>query len=158
MPRTPAPWLSLLAPLPPELTPDRRLVAPPGSPQAAPGSPVAGWEALTIDRSDVPFGTRVVLVTLDAAGTPIAASDHVHLREVDADVAPGPPVQMRQFSVGGRIEIDGTFRGTHWTTVGPEPEGDEPPQWQMTPRPPTNEEIAGLMAIVREVVARASRA
>jgi hypothetical protein len=156
MSRTPAPWLSLLAPLPADVVPHRAPVAAPGTPQAAPDSPIAGWQSLIVDRSDLPFGGRVVHVTLDAAGVPISASDHVYLRDVDAtSQAPADPVQMRQLSVGGRIEADGTFRGTHWTTAGPEPADDEEPQWQMTPRPPTEREIAALMALVHEVMARA---
>jgi hypothetical protein len=158
MTRVPAHWLTLLSPLPREWTAARRAVAPPDSPQGAPGSPIAGWQSLTIDRTDGPFGTRLIHVTVDATGTPVAASDHVHLRDVVAGAPAPQPVLMRQYSVGGRIEADGSFRGTHWTTEGPEPVDDEQPQWQMTPRPPTDAEVAALLAIVRDVVARPSSA
>jgi hypothetical protein len=149
-------WLSLLAPLPADAKPERKPLATPGSEGAAPDSPIAGWQDLILDLSDVPFGHRIVSVVLDATGQPIAASDHVVLRAVDASGrAPDGPVRMRQESVGGRIESDGTFRGTHWIIEGPEPAGDEEPAWPQTPRPPTDEEGARLLEIVREVVARA---
>lgn len=150
MSRPRAPWLTLLSALPADAVVRRSPVLP----DAAVDSPVAGWENLVVDRSDLPHGWRIVMVTLDAAGTPIAASDHVHHRDVDGGQPPVGPVTMHGESVGGRLESDGSFRGTHWTTDGPEPVDDEPPQWRMTPRPPAAEEVAALLALVRDVVAR----
>ena len=153
-PRGPAPWLSLFAPLPPDARPRRQ---PVGSPliATAPDSPIAGWESLLLDLSDPPFGSRIVLVTLDASSRPISASDHVVLRDVDGPWAdPLVRVHMRQSSLGGRIEDDGSFRGTYWAIEGPEPEDEELPQWQQSQRAPTEEEVAKLLALVRDIIAR----
>jgi hypothetical protein len=61
---------------------------------------------------------------------------------------------MRQESIGGRFETDGTFNGTRWDVEGPEPADDEAPDWRMTPRPPTAAEAAALTAIANELVRR----
>ena len=154
-----APWLSLFAPLPDDARPSRKPVAATGTPGALPESPIAGWESLTLDLSDPPFGIRIVMVTLDASGRPISASDHVMLRQVgDERPDPSERTTMSQLSLGGRIEEDGTFRGTFWTVEGPEPDGDELPQWLQASRPPTDEEVARLMAIVQELTTRPERA
>jgi hypothetical protein len=156
MARSPAPWLALLALLPDGVMPRRTPVAAPGTAGAAPDSPIAGWESLVLDLSDMPFGIRVLSVTLDAHGTPIAASDHVMRRDVDAAGQPRTaPPRMRQESVGGRIEADGSVHGTHWIIEGSEVDGDEPPpDWQRTSRAPTADETRRLLALVRDVVAR----
>jgi hypothetical protein len=157
--REPAPWLSLFAPLPDDARPSRKPVSAAGTPGAMPESPIAGWESLTLDLSDPPFGIRIVMVTIDASGRPISASDHVMLRQVgDQPAGSNEKVAMSQSSLGGRIEEDGSFRGTFWTVEGPEPDGDELPQWLQTPRAPTDEEVARLMAIVQDVTARPHRA
>src|SRR5688572_10926676 len=109
--RAPA-WLALFAALPADARPVRKPVAPPGSEGASPDTPVAGWENLILDLSAPPFGTRIVMVTLDAGGAPISGSDHVLTRHVSAGTDdPLRPSPMRQLSLGGRIEPDGTFRG-----------------------------------------------
>ena len=161
MRRDPAPWLSLFAPLPDDARPVRKPVAAAGTPGALPESPIAGWESLTLDLSDPPFGVRIVMVTIDASGRPISASDHVMLRHVgheDGAADPGEKTIMNQSSLGGRIEHDGTFRGTFWTVEGPEPDGDELPQWLQTPRAPTDEEVARLMVLVQDMTKRPHRA
>lgn len=158
MGRERASWLALLAPLPADAIPRRKPVAEPGSPQAASDSPIHGWESLLLDLSDPPFGTRIVMVTLDADGRAISASDHVMVRHVSgADADASVPVHMTQHSVGGRIEPDGTLRGTHWTVEGPEPEGDEAPQWSQVPRPPSADERARLLQLVRDLLSRLAR-
>jgi hypothetical protein len=154
-------WFALLGPLPDGIAPERKPVAAPGVPGAAPDSPIAGWESLTFDLSAPPFGLRAILVTLDADGTPISASDHVFIRDVDASES-DQPVNVRHESVGGRIESDGSFRGTHWLFEGPEPpedhdgaEGDTAPWVRRESRALTAQETARLLQIVNEVLARA---
>jgi len=155
--RAPA-WLALFAALPADARPVRKPVAPPGSEGAAPDSPIAGWESLTLDLSAPLFGTRIVLVTLDATGAPISGSDHVMTRLVsEGSDDPLRPSQIRQLSLGGRIEPDGTFRGTYWTVEGVEPEGEEDPNWTYASRPPTDEEVGLLLGLVKDVMARSLR-
>ena len=152
----PADWLKLLAPLPDDAVPRRSPVAPPGTEGAKPGSPIAGWINVVLDLSDMPHGTRVLLVTLDADGRAISASDHVYVRDISGleyHAALQARVPMRQESVGGRLEEDGSFRGTHWTVEGMESDEDEP-KWQHTPRPPSEAETAALKELVEEMLKR----
>ena len=79
---------------------------------------------------------------------PISASDMVFYRT--------GPAEIRQESVGGRFEADGSFRGTRWLTAGPEPADDEPPDWESTPSEPSAADIAALRALVDEMLRRAS--
>ena len=133
------PWLALLAPLPAGALPRR-----------GPGG-LADWRSIMLDLSAGPAGLRVVQVLVDGRGELLSASDHVLLR------TPGDaPVWVRQESLGGRFNDDATFGGTHWVVEGPEPAGDEPPDWTMTPRSPTEAEVAALRVLVAEVLARAA--
>ena len=153
------PWLRFLAPLPADIRPIRKPVAAPGTPGAAPESPIAGWENVSLDLSAPDHGLRVVIVTLDATGTAISASDHVLLTLPSAN---GEKL-LRHESLGGRIEADGSFLGTHWIAEGPEPpEGEdvqnqEPgiPWGNPVYRQPTAAEVERLLEIARDVVARA---
>ena len=147
-------WLTLLGSLPPGGIPVRKPIGPPEVLASATGSAIAGWQNLSLEISAGPSGLRYLLIVLDETGRPIAASDHVLLRCPDpAD--PAAPWQMRQESIGGRIEPDGRFLGTCWIVTGPEPREDEEPAWESTPRTPTGEEAAALKALVAEIVARA---
>jgi hypothetical protein len=147
------PWHTLLAPLPPDAVPVRKPIGSVEAPGPA-RSPIAGWQNLSLNLSAGTFGLRHLLIVLDEAGRPIAASDHVFLHwENPSD--PSGPWQMRQESIGGRLEEDGRFLGTCWTVTGPEPREDEPPAWESIPRPPTDEEAAALKGLVAEIVARA---
>ena len=152
------PWQALLAPLPADAVPLRK---PVGSPEilATPhGAAIAGWEQLTVELSAGSAGLRVVLVVLDATGGPISASDAVLYRvESSRTGAPDEPAHMRQESIGGRIEPDGTFRGTCWRTEGPEPPDDEEPQWESKRSEPSPSQISALMALVAEMVGRQPR-
>jgi hypothetical protein len=148
------PWHALFAPLPSGVVPRRRPVLSPELAHTEHAAAIAGWDSLLIDLSDPPYGVRVIQVTLNPADRPISASDHVLFR-FPGEAPAGAAVRMRQESVGGRLEVDGSFRGTHWEVFGLEPEEDEEPQWQSTPRPPTDEEVAALKALVAEVVKRA---
>ena len=117
-----------------------------------PVAPIADWSTLILELSAGPAGLRVVQVLLDGAGRPLSASDHVLFVSTPAD--PGDRPWMRQENIGGRFELDGSFRGTCWRVEGPEPEDDEPPQWAATPRPPDEPEIAALRRLVAELLAR----
>jgi hypothetical protein len=144
-------WHTLLAPLPAGVTPRRQPVASPELQARPEGAAIAGWHQLTVELSAGTAGLRHLLVVLDAGDRPISASDTVlYCRDVrgSADVA------YRQENVGGRLEPDGTFRGTRWQSeaVGP-PDRDELP-WAATPSPPTDEDVSRLKALVAEIVRR----
>lgn len=125
-------WHALLAPLPA-------------------GAAIAGLEQLVLDLSAGAGGLRVILVVLDGAGQPISASDMVLYR---SDAAVGAPAEIRQESLGGRFEPDGTFRGTRWRTVGLESlEGGEP-VWDSTPADPSSADVSALRELVSELVRR----
>jgi hypothetical protein len=117
------------------------------------GAVIAGWEQLTLHLSAGQAGLRILLVVLDASARPVAASDHVLFWSPGQ--YPSAPRRIRQESLSGRLEMDGTFRGTHWLVAGPEPENDDPPQWDSTSRQPTAAESAALLALVHQLVARA---
>lgn len=154
MNRPRATWLALLAPIPEDARPRRTPVATPGTPGAAPDSPIAGWTNVVFELSDMPLGTRLFMVTLDASGAPIAASDHIYLRDtgtLDEHTALDARLPMRQESLGGRIEADGSFKGTHWTVEGIETD-DEQPGWTHTPRAPTDAEVQRLLALVATIL------
>jgi hypothetical protein len=131
-----------------------------GSPEvlAAPeGAAIAGWEQLTLLLSAGPAGLRAILVVLDEAGQVISASDMVLYRSAPSPVTDSPEPSsafMRQQSIGGRFEPDGTFQGTSWQTEGPEPVEDEAPNWVSTPSEPTEEDVAALRTLVAEVMRR----
>jgi hypothetical protein len=103
-----------------------------------------------LELNAVPRGGRYLLVTMDESGRPISASDHVLFRAP----SDGGAWEVRQESIGGRLELDGTFRGTHWLVTGPEPLDDEEPSWDMRPRPPEDAEIAALKGLVAELLTR----
>jgi len=152
------PWHTLLGPLPADAVPHRRAVASPEILATPSGAAIAGWEQLTIELSAGNASMRIVLVVLDASGQPISASDTV-LYRVEAPQAgtteqPGTPAHISQDSIGGRIEPDGTLRGTCWRTEGPEPVGDEDPTWESNRSEPTASQISALMDLVAEVMRR----
>jgi hypothetical protein len=107
---------------------------------------VAGWEDLMVELSAGAEGLRIVQVLLDGERRLLGASDHVLFRD-----ASGDPVRIRQESLGGRFEPDGVFTGTFWVAEGPEP-GEDASRWRMSPRPPSQGEVAGLRALVAEVL------
>ncbi len=152
------PWHTLLGPLPADAVPHRRAVASPEILATPSGAAIAGWEQLTVELSAGDAGLRVVLVVLDASGQAISASDtvlyRVETRKAGTTAEPGAPAQIFQDSIGGRIEPDGTFRGTCWRTEGPEPAGDEEPTWESNRSEPTASQISALMELVAEVMRR----
>jgi len=98
------------------------------------------------------------MVVLDGDGLPISASDMVLYGaasgEDDASSGGSPPVTYHE-SIGGRLEPDGSFRGTRWSGVSVEGSDPDEPQIQSVPSEPTAEEVAALRLLVAEIVRRA---
>jgi hypothetical protein len=144
-----APWHVLLALLPADAVVRRQPVSTPEVLASPAGAAIAGWEQITVELSAGASGLRHVLVVLDASGRPISAGDTVLYCN-------GP--EIRQESLGGRLEDDGTFRGTRWRTVGvEEPGSEEDPQLLSTPSQPTPDEVEGVKALVAQVLRLATR-
>jgi hypothetical protein len=143
-------WQALLAPLPPDAVPKREAVAPPEVLATPEGAAIAGWDHVVLHLSDPCRGLRTLLVVIDAAGTLLSAGDSVFVR-IDTD-----PPTVRHESIGGRFEPDGTFRGAHWVSVGPDlgPDDDSPTELESTRTDPTPEEVAALRGLVDEMLRR----
>jgi hypothetical protein len=148
-----APWHVLLGPLPPAAVPRRTPAVPPQALSSLAGAAIAGWTSLVLDLSAGEAGLRIVQVLLDETGRPISASDHVLYRSRRPGDISGA-AELEQQSIGGRLEPDGSFRGSCWDVIGPEPADGEDPQWTMTPRPPTTAEVAALRELVDDLVRR----
>jgi hypothetical protein len=151
------PWHALLAPLPPEAIPRRQPVGSPEILARPEGAAIAGWEQLTIDLSAGAAGLRVVMVVLDATGQPIAASDAVlYSVEVREGAGGGASriVEHYHENIGGRLEPDGSFRGTRWRTLMVETANGEPQQLESTPSAPSPADMAALKALVVELMRR----
>jgi len=156
------PWHALLAPLPDDVIVRRQPVGTPEVLSTPEGAAIAGWEQLTIELSAGLAGLRHVLVLLDANGQPISASDHVlYWSEVsktgqNADTSSGSALhaEFYQESIGGRFETDGTFRGTRWQTVGEDYRDGSEPKMDSTPSEPSAADIAGIKALVAEIIRR----
>jgi len=144
-----APWHALLAPLPDEAVVKRRPVAPPEITGKPEGAAIAGWEQLTVELSAAGRGMRHLLVVLDAQGTPISANDMVMY---SAEL--GRNHVFFQENVGGRLEADGTFRGTRWRTLGLDSPRDEEAKLDSSPSPPTEAEAQALKGLVAQIVKR----
>jgi len=144
-----APWHALLAALPDDAVVKRRPVAPPEITSKPEGAAIAGWEQLTVELSVPCKGMRHLLVVLDAQGTPISANDMVMY---SAEL--GGNHVFFQENVGGRLEADGTFRGTRWRTLGVEGPQDEEAKLDASPSQPTATESAALKALVAEILKR----
>jgi hypothetical protein len=142
-------WHALLAPLPPEAVPERKPVGSPEQLASPAGSPIAGWEQLSVNLSAGGAGLRAVLVVLDATGTLLSASDAVLYRAGHDGRA-----TILQLSVGGRFEPDGSFHGTRWHSVAFERGGHEEPEWESTPSSPSEEDVEALRAVVSDVLRR----
>jgi hypothetical protein len=121
-------------------------------PATADSSAIAGWVSLVLELSAGAAGLRIVQVLLDGSGQPLSASDHVLFRSEPA--GPRDAVPIRQESIGGRFEPDGSFRGTFWLMTGAEHVDKSEPEWEMTPREPTPAEVSGLKALVAELMRR----
>lgn len=148
-----APWHALFAPLPEGAVPSRKPIASPeilASPTAA---AIARWEQITIELSAGASGLRVATVVVDAGDVPMSASDWVMHR---VDTGDGV-LTWHHHSVGGRLEPDGTFRGTRWHTVAMQTGNDENPTLNSTPSAPDEADVAGIRALVSELLRRAPR-
>ena len=143
------PWHALLAPLPEDAVVKRRPVAPPEITGKPEGAAIAGWEQLTVELSAAGRGMRHLLVVLDAQGTPISANDMVMY---SAEL--GGEHVFFQENVGGRLETDGSFRGTRWRTLGVEGPKDEEARLDASPSQPTAAEVEALKALVAEILRR----
>ena len=149
---TPAPlagWHALLAPLPDDALVKRRPVLPPEIAARPESAAIAGWEQLTVELSDACKGMRHLLVVLDEKGRAISASDHVMYR---AEL--GGEVVFFQETLGGRLEEDGTFRGTRWRTLGLDSPRDEEAELDASPSTPTEAEARALQGLVAEIMKR----
>lgn len=131
-------WHALFAPLPADAVVRRK-----------PEPAIAGWQSITVELSDGARGLRHAMVTLDASGEPVSAGDWVLY-------CSGRPVQYVHENVGGRIQPDGSFLGTRWRTLALDVPGREEPEVRETVRSdPSAEDVAALMALVRELLRRA---
>jgi hypothetical protein len=153
-------WHALFAPLPPDAVPARQPVAPPEILARPEGAAVAGWQQLVLHLSEVPTGSRTILVVLDADGRPISASDGVLYRiELPQGIAgdPRPAARFEMESVGGRLEPDGRFLGTRWRTISLQREDeDDATQLESTPSVPSDADVTAIKALVAEILRRAA--
>jgi hypothetical protein len=157
--RPAAPWHALLAPIPADVIPKRQPVASPEVLAGPDGAAIAGWEQLTVELSAGAAGLRHILVVLDARGQPISASDTVlyrveRVRGEAADLFSPAECEFYQESIGGRIEQDGSFRGTRWRTHGIETAPESEPQMESTPSEPSAQDAVRIEALVSELVRR----
>jgi hypothetical protein len=143
-------WHALFAPLPDRAKVRRKPVLSEELAAKPESAAIAGWQSVSVELSAGTDGLRHVMVTLDASGTPISAGDWVLY-------CSGKPVEYVHENVGGRIQPDGSFLGTRWRTVAVEVAGSEEPETRETvSSEPTEEDIAGLMRMVRELLSRNS--
>jgi len=148
------PWHALLAPLPAGAVPKRKPVAPPEILARPEGAAIAGWENLIVEVSAGAAGHRITMVVLDAGGQPISASDGV-LYQREAAEGTGGDTEYCHESVGGRLEADGTFRGTRWHSVTVMTADGNEIRREATPSEPSPEDVAALKALVTELLRRA---
>lgn len=135
-------WLALLAPLPAEAHSVRQPVLSDHLKAVNSGSEIAGWTSLALHLSAPGIGLRVVLATFDARGELLSASDLVHRR------ASG---RLEQQSIGGRFEVDGTFRGTRWAGTAGDLPDLETADWDLKSSEPAAEQGERLRALVEEL-------
>ena len=149
-------WHVLLGPLPANAPPSRQPVVPPMLRDSPATGAVAGWEQLVLYLSAGPAGSRTILVVLDADGTLVSAGDAVLYRSGLSDPTPPPenaPALIRQESIGGRFELDGSFHGTRWQSVAID-QGEEELDWESTQSAPSEDDVASLRLVVAEVLRR----
>jgi len=152
-------WHALLGPLPEDAMPQRQPVAPPEVLESSTGSALAGWEQLVLHLSAGPAGSRTILVVLDGDGTLLSGGDNVLYRSGLSDPAPPTeegPALVRQESVGGRFEPDGSFHGTRWHSVAVD-RGEEELEWESTRSEPSPDDVTALRLIVAELMRRGPR-
>ena len=142
-------WHRLLAPLPADAKVRRKPVLPEDLAHKSESKAIAGWESLTVELSAGKAGLRHLMVTLDAAGTPISAGYWVlHCA--------GSPMEYRHENIGGRIQPDGSFLGTCWRSLAVDVPGKEEPEHRQSEQAdPQPEQVRALMALVAEILRRA---
>ena len=146
-----ATWHQILADIPKEARINRRSVISSEIAKQAHAAEVAEWESLSVELTDGNAGLRHLTVTLDAKGRPLSANDLTLYRRGLEDGR----VEVRTESIGGRIEADGRFFGTRWTSIGYEERAVESDtSIESKSSEPTSVEIDKLLALVREVIKR----
>lgn len=156
------PWHALLAPLPNDVAVCRQPVGSPEVLSTPEGAAIAGWEQLTVELSADPAGLRHILVVLTSSGQLISASDTVLYRseisKTDQDATPSSPainhVELHSETIGGRFELDGTFHGTRWETIGIESPDDSEPKMSSKRSAPSAEDIAAIKSLVSDLIKR----
>ena len=145
-------WHTLFAPLPDDAVVKRKPVASPELVAQGKADAIAGWQSLTVELSAGADGLRHIMVTLDESGTPISAGDWV----MHASEGPQGTTYVHE-NVGGRLELDGSFRGTRWRSVTfGRPDSEEAELKESQHTPPSAEDVAAIHALVKELLGRAS--
>ena len=141
-------WHALLAALPEDAVVQKKAVLPPELAHLPEAEAVAGWQSLVVWLFNGEAGSRHLLVTLDASGTPIAAGDWVVYLSRQGD-----EVTWVHESVGGRLEPDGRFLGTRWRTVAVgAPDSDETQTRERERAEPSAADVAALKALVADLL------
>jgi hypothetical protein len=154
----PPSWLSLLSPLPSDVTPERKPVASAEQIEQGTAGPIAGWTSININLSEPEYGLRHLLVVLDAEGGLLAGSDHVMFVRETAPESLEPLVTDHE-SIGGRFEADGSFRGTCWKSRVENVAGgdDEDARHASEQSTPTDDQVAALRRLIDDVLRREGR-
>ena len=148
-------WLALLAPLPSDVTIERKPVASAELIASGKADAIAGWESLVVHLSDAVHGLRHVLITLDATGAVISAGDGVLFQREEERGAERWTIYDHE-NIGGRFEPDGTFRGTRWQSQTEQRgDDDEGATVSSSPATPSTEDVERLRALVAWVMDRA---
>ena len=151
----PPAWLALLAPLPDDVTIERKAVASAELVAAGKADAIAGWDSITVNLSDIEHGLRHVLITLDAAGALISGGDTVLFHRQEQRDGELWNIYDHE-NIGGRFEVDGSFRGTRWHSRTEQLEADDDPKVSShTPSTPSDDDVARLRALVAWVLERA---
>lgn len=151
-------WHALFAPLPPDAVPVREPIVPPEILATPDGATLAGQDKVRLHLTAGTAGMRILLVTEDADGRLLSASDHVlHRRELHGDETARGAVEYRHEQVGGSFGPDGAFRGTRWFTVSTESAEGESLEVDSTPSAPSEADEAALRAVAAEMLRRAPR-
>ena len=158
---SPPAWHALLGPLPADAVPLRQPVASAEVLAGPTGWAVAGWQQLVLHLSAGTAGLRMILVVLDGDGALLSASDAVLYRMGISGDPPPPdcdaPAMIRQESMGGRFEPDGSFRGTRWLTEAEDPGGVDELEWESVRTEPSPADIEGLRNVVAELIRRGAQ-
>ena len=147
---------TLLSPLPPGARITRRPVASEEVLGTESGAALAGWEQIVAELSE--GGTlRIAMVVVDAKGRLLSVNDTVTTMgtsTVRAGTERVPATLIE--SAGGRIERDGSIRGTRWTsrTVDDETATAAEPSMESVPAALGDGDVAALRALAAELVRR----